>query len=203
MMGPCKFCSLANLVRRHERSPSLADQVLGETESFYVLPALGPLVLGHILIVSKDHLYGIRSTKSRVLQAEYEHLVRVLRQACKRRSAPLMELEHGSNAGGTQGPCIDHAHVHLLPSLTNDANVFEGTFPVLTNSRPQKDEPYFWIRTNQNEHLYSADKARRQEPRILLAKRLGLGDTWDWAVFPKYTLIQATIDFWGNHEPWK
>jgi diadenosine tetraphosphate (Ap4A) HIT family hydrolase len=177
--------------------PASANKILVETNSFVVMPTVGPLVAGHVLVVTKSHSLGLFPSDPCVW-TEYEGLARRLRQHCTARGHDLLELEHGGSTGGHQGPCITHAHVHIMPRLGRLVDVLGTRFPRHAPLREVTDaarNPYVWSRNGKSEYWYDASDAMGQESRRAIGRAIGRDD-WDWAVSPKWDIIEQSISYW-------
>lgn len=110
----CKYCS-GFLKQDENEDHSPWDEILFETDNFVVVPTLGAIVRGWLLIVSKDHylcmgalpkslwpeLLGLKSYFSNLLTDIY---------------GPITMFEHGPHSEKLEIGCgIDHAHLHLVP----------------------------------------------------------------------------------------
>ncbi len=75
-----EICSLCVAVADATRnsSPYLYNQPLMETDRFLVLPSLGPLMLGHVMVVGKKHQASLASM-SREAVEKYGRLAKQLR----------------------------------------------------------------------------------------------------------------------------
>jgi diadenosine tetraphosphate (Ap4A) HIT family hydrolase len=106
-MSDCVFCSRAE-----------QPEVLFETGSLYVMPDKFPLLPGHILIVSKQHL-RCHAEAPGGMEAELESAAARVRR--------FLRDAYGTAAlaweNGVSGQTVFHAHLHLLP-------VPPGEFPI-------------------------------------------------------------------------
>ncbi|MCQ9181272.1 hypothetical protein KMT30_19930 [Streptomyces sp. IBSBF 2953] len=192
----CELCTAAQGVTpRHFPQP--VNRVLLRSRHFVVVPALGPLVPGHALVVGRRHAGGLLTTARRV-QTDYAELAALLRAHCALRGQDLLELEHGGATQGGRGPCIDHTHVHLLPGLSHCIGVLDGRLPRLdAPPRPTAavERPYLWVRNATEARWYDATRAIGQEARRAIGRALQIDD-WDWAVSPGWETVKETIGYW-------
>src|SRR5215471_12439458 len=101
------------------------NTILGRSGAFLIVPALGPLVVGHVLVVSAKHKAGLRYLTS-ADQQDYERLRVQVRSYCKKFGDTLLEAEHGARDTSVRGPCIRHTHVHILPGLGEAGRLFDN-----------------------------------------------------------------------------
>src|SRR4051794_15575331 len=91
--------------------------VLLESRSFAVMPSVGPLVPGHVLICPRRHARSFA-----VLTAAETAEAALMLRTVERRlldvfGGPVQFFEHGSAPVGTAVACsVEHAHVHALPA---------------------------------------------------------------------------------------
>jgi ATP adenylyltransferase len=116
--GSPSVCALCVAVRDATwDTPSfLYNRKLLETDQFVVLPSVGPLVPGHVMVVSKTHSYSLSSMGADAV-SEYDALAARLRTAPFLRNGVPLEAEHGSTADDKAGACVIHTHVHWVPGM--------------------------------------------------------------------------------------
>ncbi len=111
-MSTCKLC--AGMSAGRDSAPW--NKSLVETQNFAVLPSLGALVEGWLLMVPKVHCIsmGALSAHHRKEADELQaRLTRLLRQQYNKR---VIAFEHGpSGVKHGTGCGVDHAHLHLVP----------------------------------------------------------------------------------------
>jgi diadenosine tetraphosphate (Ap4A) HIT family hydrolase len=175
------------------------NAILARNDDFLVVPALGPLIPGHVLVVSADHSEGVRFLSVR-LRSAYAAFSAELRGYCSRVGDTMLEAEHGASRNSTRGPCIRHAHVHVLPGLGDIISVFDNR-PSLNPAKIERTssriDPYLWINNGASQRLYHAPMAPGQEIRRTVGTQLAIDD-WDWALNPKAAIIARTIEYWSD-----
>jgi diadenosine tetraphosphate (Ap4A) HIT family hydrolase len=166
-----------------------------ESETFAVVPALGPLVAGHVMVIARDHI-GSLAEVGEARAHEYEEL---RNRVAAHIGSEVLEAEHGSRLDG-EGACIEHAHVNLIPGAhqhfdlldyERDGQEVRGTLE-LQNHQP----PYVYLRGVEG-RLYRAAGLPSQVIRRELWARSGRDD-WDWALFPEYQLVEETKACFGQ-----
>ncbi len=73
-MNDCNFCELDKSI--------YYNKVIEETKNFFVIPTLGALVEGYIMIVAKEHVNSIIELDDIVLE-EYNELIQKYRNIYK------------------------------------------------------------------------------------------------------------------------
>jgi len=118
----CCLCSqiegdpLGDLIAQLLPDEEYVRRVPVETDNFAVIPSLGALVPGHMLICPKQHIrsFGVLSSE---LWQEFLWLKDTMASIlADRYDAPVHFFEHGSRNIGHKIVCtVDHAHLHCLP----------------------------------------------------------------------------------------
>jgi len=197
----CPLCRAANGISLFENGVNV-NTILGASGNFLIVPALGPLVVGHVLVISATHTEGLRFLPAK-MQRRYELLSGELRAYCARLGDTVLEAEHGARNGSVRGPCIRHTHIHIMPSLGDAASIFDdrGDLEVVRSSASSPLGPYLWISNGSREKVYDASRAIGQEVRRTVGEHVGVDD-WDWAVNPKTELIARTKEYWSGLDKW-
>lgn len=194
---PCALCVAAADATRSAQ-PFLHNQKLLETPRFIVIPSLGPLVTGHVMVVSKAHFHNLASMGSEAL-LEYESLAARLRTAPFLANGTALEAEHGSAGGDKAGACVVHTHVHWIPGMGRfwpefakklshrlESNLFE-----LIN----RDVPYIFARAGTDRAIFRAEGLRSQTVRTILCELMDRDDT-DWTQSPRLEWVKETVEAW-------
>jgi diadenosine tetraphosphate (Ap4A) HIT family hydrolase len=197
----CTFCLALRSHREGKSKPH--DTILYTSPRFVVLPALGPIVPGHVVVVSRNHTPSLLSSGSE-MRREYDALLSRLRVSRPFLRSGLLEAEHGSTASERAGACITHTHVNLIPNLGHLDGMFDGEFPLeaVANqvaSLQFAESPYLLLRGGDDYKVYLARNIASQLIRRRLCTLLGRDD-WDWAVFPSDDVISETIGLWRGND---
>lgn len=134
-----------------------------------------------------------------------EDLIQLVDRITRRyaRGRDFLLAEHGSDDSETRGGCITHTHLNYLPRLGRLATVLDSdpNFPALDIHRLAQivdiRAPYLLLATHRTARAFDASNAESQFLRRCLLTAMGRED-WDWALFPKTELIQATVREWRN-----
>lgn len=198
-------CELCRAVREStsEHAPALHNTCLYQTEWFAVLPALGPLVPGHIMVVSHDHYPNLLSMPREAL-VEYERLAQWLRDRSPYQELGFLEAEHGSTSAELAGGCIVHTHVNWIPGAANFIRIFDDRFQTTDWNRLSELEAptkgYILLRSSTNERRFfvPSEKLPSQLLRREIFAQRGRDD-WDWAAFPRQDWTANTVEMWRKH----
>lgn len=175
------------------------DTHLACSESFVVLPAVGPIVAGHVMVVSRTHAPNLAAMGPRVI-AEYNDFV----QSISHRPgfSELLEGEHGASADSTGGACITHCHVNLIPGFANLIHNLQLDLPRFDldcelRNLSVDSAPYILLRADKRVLSFRAESVPSQLIRRVLFAKIGRQD-WDWAAYPNLNVVNQTLELWGN-----
>lgn len=166
---------------------------------FRGMPALGPLVEGHSMIVSEKHAPSLL-TMSEVHKSNFLELSNHMARLWD--GAALTFAEHGSAKDSGSGPCICHTHVNVIPgvppeSLNLEARghnlIAEGGLLAL----PAIEDSYFLVGQGEYWRVYGHSGAPSQHLRMILFETFGLLH-WDWRTLPNEELAARTYDRWTS-----
>jgi len=113
----CCFCAELSGARTafHDLYPHIKSRVVFATPNFVVLPSLGQIAPGHLLLVPRAHVASFGELDP-ARRGEALVLYSALREELAERYAPVVSFEHGSPTGSVVGGCgIVHAHIHFVP----------------------------------------------------------------------------------------
>jgi diadenosine tetraphosphate (Ap4A) HIT family hydrolase len=177
------------------------DKILTHQGGFKVIPGLGPLAEGYLLVISTQHYLNIASLPQKKL-AELGNLKQHVRDILTQCYEPPIFFEHGPASiarGG--GSCIDHAHLHALPikfDLLSFLRQDHDLMPIDSLSclaQLWACRPYLFIEDQKGQmYMCITDRIPGQYLRRIIAKGIGISDEWDYALFPKYDVVAATIN---------
>jgi diadenosine tetraphosphate (Ap4A) HIT family hydrolase len=183
----CEFCKeFANPTQRPNR-------VLWEGGNFNLLPSIGSLTPGYLLLMPKFHIRSFADLNPADLQSALS-IAEAARQVISGRFGPTILAEHGpGRPGETSAACCDHAHWHLIPcdphKVSQEYERAAGVPAALTTIRELSKwggQPYVFL--SPLRHVYwtwpYSDHFSSQFVRRICAKIMGLADYYDWAIFP-------------------
>jgi diadenosine tetraphosphate (Ap4A) HIT family hydrolase len=114
----CDFCnefsgsSRNSFARLYQNKPK--ERIVLSTANFRVVPSLGQIVEGHLLIVPAVHFTAIADVPRQMREELVGVCARVRRTLCKVYALPLL-FEHGVRGKNSGGCGVDHAHLHAVP----------------------------------------------------------------------------------------
>jgi diadenosine tetraphosphate (Ap4A) HIT family hydrolase len=193
-------CALCVAVAEAARGADaqLQNTKLLETSQFIVLPSVGPLVPGHVMVVSKAHCESLASMGAEAIR-EYESLSVRLRSAPLLQNGDPLEAEHGSTADDKAGACVIHTHVHWVPGMGR----FWGEFGHHLSPRVEKclldvgveGGPYIFARAGVRQSIFEARGLRSQTIRRILCELMDRDDT-DWTQALRMNWVKETVNAW-------
>jgi ATP adenylyltransferase len=187
------------------------SRILEESRNWVVIPSIGPLAPGHIMLVPRNHYYSVLGCPKDALM-ECQNLLTECASRLKRiYQQDVVVFEHGSTPDQPKvcGACVDHAHLHVLPgpisfvssamsqyspwrngiSLFNLCSDLAQTPYLLVGQALPK--PLYWVR-------YCLEAVPSQILRRIFANELGDYDGWDWRKRANTTTFLRTIDDWNT-----
>lgn len=168
---------------------SLNNRVVCSEGPLYVIPSLGEIVQGHLLIVPHYHVTAMTS-----LDASHRSpTLNLIRHICERfltkhQNYPIF-FEHGDPTGSQEsyGQCVSHAHLHVLPKRVNMLPQLAAELRSLGRSQPGEffadiNEPYvsFADGADLTTHYFAAKDAPRQYMRKLYCDLIGKPGAENW-----------------------
>ncbi len=179
-------------------------RVLHEGNNFIVTPALGQLgIEGYLLICSKEHFVGICGMPAN-LDSELEIILDKTRQIISEHyTSNILVFEHGPRLGCYKGGgCLEHAHLHVVPTGVDVAGFLRdkdfvleevSDFSRLRNIHSEKKSSYLFLETQvRRRFVCEVDVLPSQYLRRVIAN-LEVRDNWDWRTYPDYDSFYATL----------
>ena len=197
-MNECRLCDKA----LSPHSNALEDTILLENEHFLCIPALGALLPGYVLLVSRRHVISIAQLKSYEILALNGMLAQLTQLPIYQ--AGHLFFEHGSPNAKGGGACIHHYHIHFAPR--NNLTLLEVeesldfptrrvTVPDVSAIREHKlKQGYLLISDGRSTVCHISDEIPRQLMRRILANHLGISEQWNWAIYPHLDRVAKTVD---------
>ena len=174
----CVFCNIDK--SRPENT------IIEESNNFIVLPAIGALVDGYLMIVSKKHINSMSLLKENE-KIEYEFLIEKYRNKFKNiyNKFPII-FEHGSpiNDSDMKASSVIHAHTHIVNhNFINEESIVKNlNFKILENLNYLSKEQNYIMYINPENICYVSYNFEpvSQMMRKIIAKDLGYENKFDW-----------------------
>lgn len=196
----CRYCT-SFLGLRSEDQEAIWNTRIMESEHFVVVPTLGMLVPGWLLIVTKAHYLNMAVLPS-AYYSELEDVKIVVRHELSSKFGPTVFFEHGPACPGKPVGCgIDHAHWHAVPLSFDLLPDLEVYFPHIRIHSALELRMIFNHHTsylfyeNQGGEAYAfpASDVPSQFFRRLVAQKIGESACWDWHIDAGLPNILGTL----------
>ncbi|MFH1943427.1 MAG: hypothetical protein ABIL68_15100 [bacterium] len=116
----CRFCH-----------PPDQDRILLKTHNLYVMLSLGPIVEGHLLIVSNRHFECCAELQGKIAK-EFDLIVEKVKSILNHEYGTVLLFEHGRSSSCLWSLSPDkhcfHAHMHCVPNDVNLIKIVEQEF---------------------------------------------------------------------------
>ncbi|MCI0624735.1 MAG: hypothetical protein L0387_24335 [Acidobacteria bacterium] len=197
-MGACRVCS------RDIREPW--NQPLFESARFTVIPSLGSLVEGWVLIVPKQHFLSLAALPDSFAR-EMTELKKTVCHILSRKCRNLYAFEHGPSKPGLRVGCgVDHAHLHVVPLDFDLSSAMQPFLPASSGWRKaaladcraaiRDGDAYLYLEEPSGNRLIARHQNfGSQLFRRAIATQLGVPREYDWLDHPQLQNIAGTIRF--------
>ena len=202
-MRECDFCdefssgkqnAYARVYGPHATSRVLVDGF------FRLLPTLGQITEGHLLISPAQHLCALADLADEQTQ-QLESLCLKVKSVLRRAYGACVFFEHGVRGVGSGGCGIDHAHMHAVPAEADGVlNILMERFNGgrvgslgEVNRRVSRDSSYlFFEHVSGQRYVFPVDNLPSQYMRKLVADSIGKTD-WDWRECGREPELVSTV----------
>ena len=187
------------------------NRKLYETESFAVIPSLGSIVEGWLLIIPKKEIISYGYLQSTALYYELESLIASVGGFVRELYGNFVLFENGACCQNKLVGCgVDYAHIHIVPTEYNLISIIEDKFEIYYDWKKadtiresanyiSNNQPYLYYRTQQNESFITTNEnIPSQLFRKALAYAMGVKDKYDWKNHTFNENIYKTINVYGN-----
>lgn len=173
------------------------NTIIEETNSFIIMPGIGALVPGYVLIVTKRHIYSM-AFLTKEEKVEYEDILIRYRDKFKKiyGKYPII-FEHGA-LKGKEGSAnsVSHAHSHIMNYNFKEENkiITKLNLKKIDNISNIKTNNYIYYKSPNGEDYITYDfEPISQMMRLLVATELGMKDRYDWHKYLFEENIHKTI----------
>ncbi len=184
----CVFCDID--------FSKIENTIIYESEFFYVLPTIGSLVDGYILIVSKRHVNSSVCLNKYELN-EYKNLISKYQNIfIKVYGKTPIVFEHGTYDKNSASSVI-HAHTHIVNiNFKNEKEILDkyNFFEIDDFSLIEKSRNYIKYISNDKIYITYDFPSVSQFMRILVSNEIGIYDKYDWRSEKFLSNIISTID---------
>jgi ATP adenylyltransferase len=174
--------------QRYER------RIVLESAAAAVIPSLGPLAPGHLLICPKDHHRSLAAAPADTAASIRTLADRASELLADVYDAPPHRFEHGDATAGHDISCsVEHAHLHLLPTSADPWARLrdELDWQVVARAQSLGDltvgrEYLYYERPDGSAYLHvAAESVPSQLLRLRFAEAIGDTASWNWRTSPR------------------
>lgn len=173
----CIFCDIDQ--------SKIENTIIEETKYFYILPTLGSLVDGYVLIVTKRHINSMSELNDNELE-EYKTIITKYQNLFNKvyNKTPIV-FEHGTPNQNSKmkANSVTHAHTHIVNiNFKNEKEILEKyNFKEINNLKEiETNKNYIKYIYNNKIYITYNFPSVSQLMRILIAEELNYKDKFDW-----------------------
>lgn len=182
------------------------NTVLFESDNFLVIPSIGSIVEGWLLIIPKEQYISMGALNN-IVFAELEQLIEKIGEMVFKRYGNYVVFENGAYSKNKLVGCgVDYAHVHIVPTDLNLMKEIETKFDIhyqwdsidsirISKTYIENQMPYLYYRNQAKESfITTSNDIPSQLFRKTIAISRGIGEKYDWKEFPFIENVVKTID---------
>jgi len=189
MKENCTFC---DLIKNKTENKKPENTIIFENANFIVVPSLGSIVDGYLMLISKRHI----NSMAELSNDELADLVVVLNDMkallFKNYGVSPIVCEHGSGIieRDKASSSVYHAHIHIVPINFDEQRHKEiiaeckmRQIDIVKDLQNYCQVPYIlYIDEKQNAHISKSTDIimPSQYMRKKIAEQEGLSDKWNW-----------------------
>lgn len=200
-MTDCPYCANIPLAGvEGQQAATEFDQVLDRRPGVVLTPSLGMLVPGYLLLITTDHVSNLGCMGAAPLSTHVEPYLATLLPELVELFGPYLVFEHGSSRQRPprQGGCVNHAHLHLIPSPPEALDVVLSALewtevPGISATASACDEGYVYAQYGDRAYLSLAPVLPGQWIRRTIAPFLGAAERWDWSLYRGERELEDTL----------
>lgn len=173
----CIFCDIDQ--------SKIENTIIEKTKYFYILPTLGSLVDGYVLIVTKRHINSMSELNDNELE-EYKTIIAKYQKLFNKiyNKTPIV-FEHGTPNQNSKmkANSVTHAHTHIVNiNFKNEKEILEKyNFKEINNLKEiETNKNYIKYIYNNKIYITYNFPSVSQLMRILIAEELNYKDKFDW-----------------------
>jgi len=185
----CFFCGDSRFRLNIDTGLPGKESVIYEDNYVYITPDIAPLVCGHFLIITKEHLNSFGNADDEIFES-------LMRAKDFIKTNPLCDtevlfFEHGAVIEHSAGSCIDHAHMHCIPIIPGvsvdeyikkcgfiDSEKLKATKYSLSECI-KRNQPYiYYDSASEGEWLYHVNYLPTQFFRMMISQKLSTQHNW-------------------------
>jgi diadenosine tetraphosphate (Ap4A) HIT family hydrolase len=202
-----EFCDNAENTFRRIYGLRPNSRVLFRSEEFVVVPSLGQIVEGYLLLVPTKHWTALGDLSESLL-GELADLCQSVAAILRKEYGSCVLYEHGTRSASAGGCGIYHAHLHAVPSSKSldQSELLKSKFSYseivdLNDIRSGTEHlpAYLFYQNPQGRsYVFDTGSLPSQYMRRLLAEELG-NPEWDWRSAGREERLLNTLNRLSDH----
>jgi diadenosine tetraphosphate (Ap4A) HIT family hydrolase len=206
-----EFAGTSAPLLKEVMSHEVETRILWEGNDWLLIPTIGPLTPGHLLLVPRKHYFSVLRSPSEVLTEFNALLERCASKLQSLYKKDVLVFEHGTIDGQKNcGACIEHAHLHIAPGPSTFISSATSEFPgwsyrsTITDLIPLiGNSPYMLIGSVKPQPFFGVRQCRDHIPsqflRRVFAQELEEKVDWDWRKHPNANTFLKTMNDWKSN----
>lgn len=181
------------------------DEIILESENFTVVPTMGPIVEGWLLIIPNKSFLSFGHLDSS-LSAERKHVQERTYAMVREVYGSVMSFEHGPSTENQKVGCsVDHAHLHVLPAVCDLKNGADNLLDGIAWQKSSGIEDANKYAINNQEYLFydpptsdtswfgTHDDIPSQLFRKVISSYFDDKNRYDWREYPRRETVEKTV----------
>lgn len=181
------------------------NEPLFKTQNFVVLPSLGALVEGWLLLIPKEHFICMGALPDSIVD-EMQEIKQTICSTLLKSYGQVCVFEHGpSKAKLSVGCGVDHAHLHIVPLefdlatattkyLPKDTNWIEAEFFACKTAFSRSEDYLYIEQPIGTSRIATHRDFGSQLFRRAIAAQIGIPNQFNWRDNPQLNNVYATIE---------
>jgi len=189
MFCNCFFCDDSRFRLNTDMGLPGKESIVYEDSHIYIAPDIAPLVCGHFLIITKEHLSSFGNANDDVFNALLRAKDFVKKQLLA--GTEVLFFEHGAVIERSAGSCIDHAHIHVIPAILGvsvdeyikncgfvDSDKIYATKDALKECAAKLQPYVYYDSASDGEWFYPVNCLPTQFFRVMISQKLSTYHNW-------------------------
>jgi ATP adenylyltransferase len=198
----------SHAVRHYSTTRELWDTPIFETDSFVVVPTVGSLVEGWLLVIPRDRILSFAQLPFSLF-SELESLLHDVVRIVEETYGPVALFEHGPGIEASPAGCgVNYAHLHIVPT---ECDLRTGAQEIASNiewcamdsikaicTKPSIGSDYWFLQQRYPGSTSYLGRLRDGNPpsqlfRQVIARDIGCANAYDWKQNLGEDMIAATV----------
>lgn len=182
----------------------LHNTTLIESDNFRIVPSVGSIVEGWVLLIPKKHYISFSEMDENLIEEANTLSEKVYRLLSEIYDCEIVSFENGANSVKNQIGCgVDYAHIHFVPINVNLKSIIESEYGdvikwdkvySLNELNRFVGNSYFYLNFDSQQIVCCAPYPKSQLIRKHIASFVGVPDKYDWKKNPFEDNVLKTIN---------